>query len=149
MKKVLVLYYSRSGNTEKMAKAVAEGAQSVSGIQVELTYHIEPQELAVYDAIIVGAPTYRKEMPVDFKNLFEEAAAKGISLKGKIGAVFGSYGWSAEAPKQVLDIMEGKFGMQLPEQPLLAKYIPDQATLEACRSLGKRISENLMNQLDI
>ena len=44
MKKVLVLYYSRSGNTEKMAKAVAEGAQSVSDTAVELSYHVdEPQ----------------------------------------------------------------------------------------------------------
>ena len=47
-------------------------------------------------------------MPIDFKNLFEEAAAKGINLKGKIGAAFGSYGWSGEAPQQVLDILQDK-----------------------------------------
>ena len=146
MKKVLVLYYSHSGNTEKMAKAVAEGAQSVNGVEVQLSYHVEPQELIVYDAIIVGAPTYRKEIPVDFKNLFEEAAAKGISLKGKIGAVFGSYGWSGEATKLVKDIMQ-KFEMQVTEPPLDAKYIPDQPMLVACRNLGKRVSESLMNQV--
>jgi flavodoxin I len=146
MKKVLVLYYSRSGNTEKMAKAVAEGAQSVSGVTVEINYHVEPDELTAYDALVVGAPTYRKEMPVDFKNLFDEASAKGISLKGKVGVAFGSYGWSGEAPKMVLDILAEKFGMQTPEEPLLAKYIPDQAALDACKSLGKRISETLMKQ---
>ena len=104
------------------------------------------QSLSGYDAILFGAPTYHQEMPIDFKNLFEEAAAKGISLKGKIGAAFGSYGWSGEAPKLVLEIMKYKFEMQILEPPLLAKYIPDQAALDACRNLGKKISETLMNQ---
>ncbi len=130
-----------------MAKAVAEGAQSISGITVELSYHVDDaSELTGYDAILVGAPTYRKEIPVDFKNLFEEAAAKGITLKGKFGAVFGSYGWSGEAPQIVLDILQSKFGMQIIEPPLLAKYIPDQAALDASRNLGKKIAETLKNQ---
>jgi len=145
MKKLLVLYYSRSGNTEKMAKAVAEGAQSVDGVKVELNYHIETQDLIAYDAIAVGAPTYRHEMPVDFKNLFEEAASHGISLKGKIGAAFGSYGWSGEAPKLVLDLMQTKLEMQAIESPILTKYIPDQAALDECKNLGKKLAETLMN----
>ena len=145
MKKVLVLYYSRSGNTEKMANAVAEGARSIDGIEVQLSYHVEPQELTGYDAILVGAPTYRKEMPVEFKSLFEEVAAQGISLKDKTGAVFGSYGWGIEATRLVQDIMQ-KFEMRITEQPINAKYMPDQATLEACHDLGKRVSENLMTQ---
>jgi flavodoxin I len=146
MKKLLVLYYSRSGNTEKMAKAVAEGAQSISDTVVELSYHVDASELSGYDAVLFGAPTYRKEIPIDFKNLFEEATQKGTNLKGKIAAAFGSYGWSGEAPKQVLDILQTQFGMQTPEPPLLAKYIPDQAALDACRNLGKKIAETLKNQ---
>ncbi len=130
-----------------MAKAVAEGAQSVNGIEVQVDYHVEPQELAGYDAILVGAPTYRKEIPMDFKKLFEEAAAQGISLKGKIGAVFGSYGWSGEATKLVKDIMQSKFEMQVTEPPIDAKYIPDQNVLDACREMGKRVAESLMNQV--
>ena len=51
-------------------------------------------------------------MPIDFKKLFEQAAVQGISLKGKIGAAFGSYGWSGEAPKLILEIMKNKFEMQ-------------------------------------
>ncbi len=145
MKKVLVLYYSRSGNTEKMAKAIAEGAKSVGGIEVELSFHIEVAELSGYDAIVVGAPTYRKEAPVDFKNLFEEAASVGVNLKGKVGAAFGSYGWSGEAPKLILDQM-AKLEMQTPQPPVLAKHAPDSAALDACRVLGKRVSETLMNQ---
>jgi flavodoxin I len=146
MKKVLVLYYSRTGNTEKMANTVAEGAQSSGSVEAEVSYHIETESLSLYDAILVGAPTYHHDMPVDFKNLFEEAAVKGISLKGKIGAAFGSYGWSGEAPKLILEIMKFKFEMQVIEPPLLVKYAPDQIMLTACRDLGKRVSETLMNR---
>ena len=74
MKKILVLYYSRTGNTEKMAKAVAKGAQINDKVEVELNFHVDPQELSTFDAIIVGAPTYHHEMPIDFKKLFEDVA---------------------------------------------------------------------------
>ncbi|HMK95144.1 MAG TPA: flavodoxin domain-containing protein [Candidatus Limnocylindrales bacterium] len=146
MKQILVLYYSRTGNTERMAKAVAEGAQINGDIRVELAFHVDPQELSNFDAIAVGAPTYHHEMPLDFKNLFEEAAVKGLSLKGKVGSAFGSYGWSGEAPRLILEIMKYKFEMQVIEPPLLAKYLPDQKMLASCRDLGKRISENLMSK---
>lgn len=147
MPKILVLYYSRSGNTEKMAKAVAEGAKNAGNVEVELSYHADAEDLAKFDAILLGAPTYHHDMPMDMKKLFEEADAKGINLKGKIGAGFGSYGWSGEAPKLLLEIMKNKFEMQLVEPPLLAKYTPDEKALSMCRELGKQVSEILMRQV--
>jgi flavorubredoxin len=142
MPKVLVIYYSRSGNTEKMANAVAEGAKSIQNVDVDLNYHIKPEELTNYDAVLVGAPTYRAEMPIDFKNLFEEASTKKINLKGKIGSTFGSYGWSGEAPQAVNEILK-KFEMQVIEPPIRAKYKPDQQVLDACIDLGKRVAQQL------
>jgi flavorubredoxin len=127
-----------------MAKAVAEGATSVQGVEVELSYYMPPEALAGFDAIIIGTPTYHHDMPMDMKNLFEEAAVKNINLKNKIGAFFGSYGWSGEAPKMVMEIMKNKFEMNLPEPPLLARYAPDQEALQKCHELGKRIAEKLM-----
>jgi flavorubredoxin len=144
MPKILVLYYSRTGNTEKMANAVAEGAKAVSGVDVELSYYVNPETLGEFDAIIIGAPTYHHEMPLDMKMLFEEAAVKGIKLNGKIGAAFGSYGWSGEAPKLVIEIMRNKFGMETPEPPLLIRYAPDNVGIEKCREFGRKISERLM-----
>jgi len=146
MKKILVLYYSRTGNTEKMANAVAKGAKINDEVDVELSFHIAPEELSIFDAILVGTPTYNHEMPIDFKKLFEDVAVLGISLKGKIGASFGSYGWTGEAPQQILEIMKNKFEMQIVEPPLRAKYVPDGKMIIACMDLGKRISENLMNE---
>jgi flavorubredoxin len=146
MPKVLVLYYSRTGNTEKMAKAVAEGAKTVRDVSVELNYFVEADDLAGFDAIFIGTPTYHHDMPIDVKMLFEEAAVKNVSLKGKAGAVFGSYGWSGEAPKLVIEIMQKKFEMDVQGVPLLAKYAPDQGTLEQCKALGKKVSESLIHK---
>jgi flavorubredoxin len=145
MPKILIFYYSQTGNTEKMANAIAEGAKSAGNVEVELNYYVDAGELAKFDAVLVGAPTLHHEMPIDMKKLFEEVALKGISLKGKIGAAFGSYGWSGEAPKLVLDIMKNKFEMQVVDPPLLAKYAPDQNTLNMCRNLGKNVSESLIH----
>jgi len=93
------------------------------------------------DAIAVGVPTYHHDMPFDIQKIFEEAAVKGVDLKGKIGAAFGSYGWSSEAPRLALEIMEKKFEMKVLKPPLLIKYTPNQKGLEQCRELGKKIAE--------
>lgn len=140
---MLILYYSRTGNTEKMALAVAEGAKKVPGVDVELTYQATPEMLNAFDAIVVGMPTYHHDMTMDVKRLFEDAAAKNIVLKGKIGAAFGSYGWSGEAPKLVLEIMKNRFEMDISEPPLLIRYTPDQAGFEKCREFGKKVAEKM------
>ena len=144
MSKILVLYYSQSGNTEKMANAVAEGAKNVEHSDVTLSYHIAADELAGFDAIILGAPTYHHEIPIDMKKLFETAASKGINLKGKTAATFGSFGWSGEAPKLLLEIMKNKFEMKVVTPPLLVKYVPDKQAFIKCQSLGKTIAETLI-----
>ena len=142
MPRVLVIYYSRSGNTEKMANAVAEGAKSIQKVDVDLNYHIEAEELARYDAILVGTPTYNTQMPIDFKNLFDDAAKRKLDLKNKIGSAFGSYGWSGEAPQAVIEILK-KLEMNVVEPPILAKYKPDQQALDACMDLGKSVAKQL------
>jgi flavodoxin I len=143
MPKILILYYSRTGNTEKMANAVAEGARSVQEVDVELSYYIHPEELTNFDAILVGTATYHHDMPVSFKNYFEEAAVKNVNLKGKVGGAFGSYGWSGEAPKLIIEVLKNKFEMNITEAHLLIQYEPDQAGLEKCKQLGKRVAERL------
>jgi flavorubredoxin len=129
-----------------MAKAVEEGAKTVQGVEVELDYHVLAEALSNFDAIAIGIPTYHHDITIDMKNLFEEAAVRSINLKGKIGAAFGSYGWSGEAPRLLLEIMKNKFEMQVVEPPLLIKYAPDQIGLEKCRELGRQIAERFMHK---
>jgi flavodoxin I len=139
--KILIYYYSQTGNTEKMAKAVEEGIKSVENTEVQLSYYVAPEELVNFDGIVIGVPTYRHEMASDIRNLFEKAAKDNINLKNKIGAAFGSYGWSGEAPGMVIKIMKKQFLINVIEPPLRIKGAPDQKGLEECRELGKKIAE--------
>jgi len=143
MTKMLILYDSQTGNTEKMAKAVVEGAQSVKGVDVELKYYAGSEELAEAAAIVFGAPTYYHEITLPIKQMLEEAAKAGVQLKGKIGAAVGSYGWSGEAPQQVLEILKNRFGMKTIEPPITVLYAPKPAQLEECRKLGKNVAEKI------
>jgi flavodoxin I len=145
MPKMIVLYYSRTGNTEKMAKAIVDGARSVSGVDVQLSidFEVTPADLARADAIVVGMPTYHHDMTQSTKKVFEDAAVMDVDLKGKIGAAFGSYGWSGEAPRLILEIMTHKFEIDVVKQPLMIKYAPDDAGLAKCRALGRQIAERI------
>jgi flavorubredoxin len=127
-----------------MAAAVAEGARSTGKSNVELSYHVEAEVLAKFDAIILGSPTYHHDIPIDMKKLFETSTIKGVNLKGKIGAAFGSFGWSGEAPKLLLEIMKNKFEMNIIASPLLAKYTPDGTMIDKCRNLGQIVAETLI-----
>jgi len=144
MPKVLILYDSQTGNTEKMAEAVAEGARSVANVEVIVKYYARPEELAEASAIIFGSPTYYHDMTVPIKQMLDEAARANIQLKDKIGAAFGSYGWSGEAPKIILEILKNKFDMKTIEAALTAIYTPNPAKLEECRKLGKAVAEKIV-----
>ncbi len=144
MLKLLIVYYSQTGNTEKMARAIEEGARSVVGIDVEVKYFVRSEELAEADAIIFGMPTYYHDIGMDMKNLLEGASKEEINLKGKVGAAFGSYGWSGEAPNMLLEIMKNRFQMDVVEPALRIRYNPDKNGLEGCRKLGKSVAEKIL-----
>jgi flavorubredoxin len=145
MPKLLVVYDSQTGNTEMMAKAVVEGAKSVPGVEVVLKYHVRPQELEEASAIIFGSPTYHHDMTLPIKHILEEAAKAKVRLEGKIGAAFGSYGWSGEAPKLILEVLKNRFGMRIIGSGLTLLYTPDKNGLEQCRNLGKTVAEKIAN----
>ena len=146
MAKLLVLYDSQTGNTEKMAQAVAEGARSVAGVDVELKYYAGSDELAEAAAIVFGVPTYHHEITLPIKQILEEAAKAGVKLEGKIGAAFGSYGWSGEAPEKVLEILKNRFGMKTVEPPIKVLYEPKQPQLDECRKLGVRVAQETIGK---
>lgn len=116
MAKVLVLYYSMYGHVETMANAVAEGARTVAGTTVTVKRIPEtmdadtfaaaggkieqpapvatPEELAEYDAIILGTPTRFGGMSGQVRTFLDQTGglwAKG-ALRGKIASVFTSTG---------------------------------------------------------
>lgn len=91
MPRIAVLYYSRTGNTEKMAQAVTEGARQF-GAEVELAKveAFKVDRLKDFDAFIVGSPVYYGTMAAEVKRLFDESVSFHGALKGKVGGAFSS-----------------------------------------------------------
>jgi flavorubredoxin len=136
--KILILYYSQTGNTEKIAQAVMKGIKSKINT-VELKYFVSPDELAKADVIIIGAPTYNGKVPMGIQKTLEETKNSGVDLKGKIGAAFGSYGWSGEAPSLILKELENTFQMRVYKPALLVKGEPTQKDLDNSIQFGLEI----------
>ena len=91
MPKALVIYHSRSGNTEKMAKKF-ETVLTGEGIDTVLkkASEVSADELIAYDGIIIGSPTYYGTMAWEIKKLIDESVRLHGRLKGKVGAAFSS-----------------------------------------------------------
>src|SRR5512137_2009993 len=91
MATVLILYHSRSGNTEEMAKAIAEGVKS-GGVKTVLkkVAKATPKDLLNVDGIILGSPNYYGTMAAEMKAFLDKSVQYHGKLEGKVGAAFSS-----------------------------------------------------------
>ncbi len=87
---VLIVYYSKTGNTEAMAQAVYRGAMKVEGVNVVLktTEEANNQDLIDADAIIVGSPVYNANVAPQVASFISSWPFEGQPLKDKLGAAF-------------------------------------------------------------
>jgi len=151
MAKVLILYYSQSGNTKAMAQLVAEGARSAGahGTCKSVT-RTEAGELLKYDAIIAGSPTYYGTMAWQMKKLIDDSVKYHGKLIGKVGAAFSSaanIGGGNETT--VMDIIDAWLihGMIVQGSAEGDHYgpvsigKPDARVKKQCLALGKRVAE--------
>jgi len=150
--KLLILYDSRSGNTEKMAQAVAKGAKKVKGAKVDIkkVSGFNAMRLRGYDAIIAGSPTYYGEMSGTLKTLFDESVEIHGQLEGKVGAAFTSAGGTATgAETTIISILQAMLvhGMIVQGNSLDKHYgvasvgKPDAMTRKLCEQLGERTAK--------
>jgi len=144
-KKGIVVYDTMWHSTEKMAEAIAEGIseEGVPVVPMSLQHwHRSDVMTAVMDAkaIIVGSPTLNNNMlptVIDFLTYM-----KGLKPKNKIGAAFGSYGWSGESAVHIENELQAmKFEIVSP--PKKVQYVPDTHSLEECHELGKMIGKKV------
>jgi flavodoxin len=146
MKKVLIVYYSRTGKTGQMAEYIAEGMR-FSGNMVELKKISEiknEKDLTGFDGYIFGCPTYHKDMTENMKT-FLFLAQKG-GLEGKVGGAFGSHTHSGEAPQLIFDTMEYVFKMDMTNLGAFAlkeNMVGTNEGLHACQDYGKAIGKKL------
>jgi len=141
--KAVVTYATMWRSTEKMAHAAAEGlaasGASVKVLPVPPSHRSDVMtELLDAGGLLVGSPTINN-------NMFPTAAdllcyARGLKPKNLVGQVFGSYGWSGEACKQMGAELDG-MGVERVGEPLRVNYVPTDADLVKCRELGTQVAQ--------
>jgi len=151
MAKVLLGYYSRTGNTRKMAEIIKEGVAE-SGVDVVLkeVKDIKAEELLDYDGIVLGGPTYYGSMPGPLKELLDKSVKYHGRLDGKVGGAFSSsanIGGGNETT--IMGIIQALLihGMIVQGDPSGDHYgpvsigAPDKRVQDMCRRFGRRIGE--------
>ena len=161
-KNVLIVYHSEAGSTERLAQAVAEGANSVEGVMVLLksVSDVSEKDLINADAIIVGSPVYNANVSPQISAFIASWPFEGQPLKNKIGAAFVTAGGISAGEEIVqMNILQSMlvFGMIVvggPDwtQPFGASAIMYEDPfnnggliaiqfLEKGKALGKRVAE--------
>ena len=150
-KTLLVFYLSAYGNTQRMAEAVRDGAESTPGVRVSL-YDIEGAEPDTFvslieeaDGIALGSPTINGDAVKPIWDLLSSLTSIGVA--NKVGAAFGSFGWSGEAVRMIEERLKGlKF--DVPVEGLRVKLVPTEPELMACRELGSKLAHYLTLPLE-
>jgi NAD(P)H dehydrogenase (quinone) len=151
MHKVLIVYDSKTGNTETMALAVAKGAEQVSDVEVTVkkAEQTSLDDLLAADAVVMGSPTYFGQMSAKLKALIDESVKVHKKLGGKVGAAFTSSGGTASgAETTLLSIVQAMLihGMIVSGNAAGRHYgvavagVPKPKDLEYCEELGRNVA---------
>lgn len=109
MVNMLIIYDSKTGNTEKVALLIAEGARRVEGIncKVKRVDSVTLEDLLKSDGIVIGSPTYYGCMSAKIKDLIDRSVEIHGKLEGKVGAAFTTSGGTATgAETTILSIIK-------------------------------------------
>jgi flavorubredoxin len=144
-KKALILYDTMWHSTEKMAHMIAEGIirehMDVKLMSLKLNHRSDiAQELLDCGALLIGSPTLNNSMLPTVADTL--TYLNGLKRKNLIGAVFGSFGWSGEAVKQMEQILTD-MGVILVSDGISVQYRPDANTLQRCFEVGKQVAQIL------
>jgi len=140
-KKAVVIYDTMWHSTEKMAEAINAGilAEGVASKPLNLrAWHRSEVMTELFDAraVVLGSPTLNN-------GLFPTVAdflcyMRGLKPRNKIGAAFGSYGWSGEAVKLIEDELK-EMKIDLIQPGLKVQFVPEKSVLTACNEFGRNI----------
>jgi NAD(P)H dehydrogenase (quinone) len=148
---ILVIYYSRSGNTQQMAHAVGEGVRA-EGLEaiVKPVSETRVEELLEADGFILGSPTYYGTLAWPIKQFIDESVKYHGKLVGKVGGAFTSSGGAGGGNETtLLSMLQALLihGMIIQGTssgdhygPVSVKS-PDDKALERCRALGGRVAK--------
>jgi NADH oxidase (H2O-forming) len=150
-KTLLIFYLSAYGSTRTMAEALSAGAEAAGGVRVSL-YDIEGGEVSPFvdlieeaDGLAFGSPTINGDAVKPVWDLLSSLTA--VNVRGKLGAAFGSYGWSGEAVPMVEDRLRG-LKLRVPVKGVRARLIPTAEELAQCRELGRDLALHLTGRVE-
>lgn len=139
MKKIGIIFWSGSGNTEAMAHALAEGIGNTQACsEVFYVGDISASDIASYQALAFGCPAMGAEEleEAEFAPFFTQCEAR---LKDVPLALFGSYGWGSGEWMETWRIRCKEAGAQV-VGTVIAQGYPDEQTLADCKNLGARLA---------
>ena len=156
---ILILYFSKGGNTRKLAEAIAEGVAEVDGVQANLknTDEITKEDFVAASGVIAGSPVYFGVMAAQLKHIFDKFVGVRKKMEGKVGAAFAtSADPSGGKETTIMSIIQVLliYGMAVVGDPMSATGhygvacvgVPDDKIKQNARKLGQRVAE-LANKL--
>ena len=151
---VLVLYFSKGGNTRKLAEAIAKGVEEIDGAKALLkrTDQVTKDDFTASDGVVAGSPVYFGLMAAELKKIFDDFVGVRKKMEGKVGAAFTTSGDpSGGKETTMLSIIQTLliYGMVIVGDPMSATGhygvscvgAPDEKTMENGAKLGKRVAE--------
>jgi len=146
MAKAIIVFATRAGQTENIADLVAEGIRftGTDAKVISATQLNKQEDLEGYDAYVFGSATYHGEMMQAMKTLLFLAAK--LDLEGKVGASFGAFGWSGEAPDRIYDTMLNILKMDMIGGPLRLKSAAIQGGMQMAQDYGREIGMKISSK---
>ncbi|MFH1932575.1 MAG: NAD(P)H-dependent oxidoreductase [Pseudomonadota bacterium] len=151
---ILILYFSKGGNTRKLAEAIAKGVEEVDGVTAVLkkTDKVIRDDFLAADGIIAGSPVYFGGMAAELKKVFDEFVGVRKRMEGKVGAAFTTSGDPTGGKETtMMSIIQALliYGMVIAGDPMSATGhygvacvgAPDGKTKENGRRFGQRVAE--------
>ena len=142
----VIIYDTMYDATKNMADAIAAGLMQ-KGVKYKM-YNVAVSdqsdlltEIFKAKGVIIGSCTVNNTVLRATAGLLDEI--KGHKFKGKLGAGFGSYGWSGESPKIIGHALE-EAGMKVQQQPLAFKYRPTEEEFEECKAFGEKFADGII-----
>ena len=151
---ILILYFSKGGNTKKLAEKIAQGVEEVEGVKALLksTSEVTKDEFLDSDGVIAGSPVYFGVMAAELKKIFDEFIGVRKKMEGKVGAAFATSGdLTGGKETTMMSIIQVMliYGMIIVGDPMSATGhygvacvgVPDEKTGENAIKLGRRVAE--------
>ena len=143
MGKVLIVFATRTGETQNIADLIAEGVRMAGhqALVVNVKNVKSEADLAGYDGYVFGSATYHGDMLQAMKTFL--FIAEKASLDGKTGGAFGSFGWSGEANDRIYQTMKNIFKMTMVADCLRLKSSLLGGGVQMAQEYGRQLAQKL------